>query len=106
MPNLKCSCQECNHNKAQCCCLSSINVAGSSVQNSESTVCRDFTEKSSSGQNSSIHNVPKTNLTVGCGVTNCTYCSPDNLCEATSVSICNCNSCGSKSSECGTFKQK
>lgn len=102
MASLQCSVNSCAYNnESGYCCRQSINVKGAGAQNSSSTSCDSFAEKTSSFSNSIQQSNPNYTLDIKCSAQNCTY-NHAKCCEASDVHV---NSCSS-GTECSTFQER
>lgn len=102
MPDLSCEAVNCAHNKNRRCSIDSITVGGRCAQNSCSTCCENFTEQTTP---ETLGSRERRNLFIDCQARNCRYNS-DCSCFADAVSICGCDACDCKETECSTFRKK
>lgn len=103
MTDLGCNVKSCEHNKDNCCCLSSIQVTGSSACNCDNTCCSSYDEASKSASNSA--KTPKLNLSIACEAVNCIY-NEEKRCNANHVDISGVCATNEEETVCATFSRK
>ncbi|MGL5245886.1 MAG: DUF1540 domain-containing protein [Sarcina sp.] len=100
MPELNCSVSTCDHNSNNCCCINSINVAGSQAVSSSATCCNNFQEKSNAFTNDL--KTPNFNIQVSCEASNCAH-NLAHQCNAQHIDVAGgmANSC--EETRCSSF---
>lgn len=104
MSSLGCNACGCEHNKDNCCCLSSIHVQGKSATTTDCTCCGNFKEQDeNSAKNSTA--CPKLTLDIKCDASNCVHNS-DSRCVADHIDISGISATESGDTVCASFKCK
>ncbi len=103
MPNLICTVENCSYNADHLCALDRIHVSGSNAQESHSTSCRSFVNRSESFSNCSACGTPSKHTDIACEAVNCTY-NEEYRCYADGIDVCGCGSHTSKGTQCATFE--
>lgn len=105
MPNLVCSVENCSYNADHLCSLNRIHVSGSNAEESHSTSCQSFVDRSDSFSNCSCCGNPSKQTDIECEAQHCEH-NEGCRCHANGIDVCGCGSRSSKGTECATFKQR
>ena len=106
MNNLKCSVDTCGNYKDHRCCLSQIEIAGSSAVNRQETYCESFCPSGCGAQNA-VDGTPSQTLHIHCSAYQCVH-NQDGGCDAACVCV-SAAEAGSENqydSQCQTFSCK
>ncbi|MDO5382981.1 MAG: DUF1540 domain-containing protein [Eubacteriales bacterium] len=103
MTDLSCNACSCINNHDNCCCLTAINVDGSSACKCDETCCGSYHYSKSGSKNSASN--PKLSLSIKCAAHNCIHNS-DSLCTADHVDISGINATESTDTVCASFVNK
>lgn len=104
MTNLSCNASTCTHNSDKCCCLSGIDVNGSTACTCDETCCGSFDNKDNAGSHNSAAS-PKLNLSIKCAAHNCIY-NENSACHADHVDISGITAVNAGDTVCATFTTK
>lgn len=104
MAELRCSVDNCVHNKSEYCCKGDILVGGKHACCDDDTCCESFSETkndrfiSSTGHPSSV-------ISIDCEAVKCVYNS-NYKCTANHVDIKGCGACNCAETACSTFQER
>lgn len=100
MAHLGCVVESCAYNKAEHCCLSSIEIGGNNADEPQATCCDSFAEKSEGFVNESQN--PEIHLDIRCAAEKCVY-NNNRICQAHHVDIAGISAGVPMETLCATF---
>lgn len=104
MAELRCSVDNCVHNKSEYCCKGDILVGGRHACCDDDTCCESFSESKTDRFTSSIGH-PSSVISIDCEAVKCIYNS-DYKCTADHVDIRGCGACSCGETACSTFQER
>lgn len=104
MAELRCSVDNCVHNKSEYCCKGDILVGGKHACCDDDTCCESFSEAKSDRFTSSIGH-PSSVISIDCEAVKCIYNS-NYKCTADHVDIKGCEACDCAQTACSTFQER
>lgn len=104
MAELRCSVDNCVHNKNEYCCKGDILVGGKHACCEDDTCCESFSETRNDRFTSSVSH-PSSVISIDCEASNCIY-NNDYKCTASHVDIKGCGACDCRETACSTFKER
>lgn len=104
MAELRCSVDNCVHNKSEYCCKGDILVGGKHACCDDDTCCESFSETKNDRFTSSIGH-PSSLINIDCEAVKCIYNS-NYKCTADHVDMKGCGACNCGETSCSTFQEK
>ena len=104
MAELRCSVNNCAHNKSEYCCKGDILVGGKHACCDDDTCCESFSETKNDRFTSSVSH-PSSVISIDCEASKCIY-NNDYKCTASHVDIRGCGACDCRETACSTFKER
>lgn len=104
MAELRCSVDNCVHNKSEYCCKGDILVGGKHACCNDDTCCESFSETKSDRFTSSTGH-PSSVISIDCEAVKCIYNS-NYKCTANHVDIKGCGACDCAETACSTFQER
>ncbi|MCM1126291.1 MAG: DUF1540 domain-containing protein [Lachnospiraceae bacterium] len=104
MAELRCSVDNCVHNKSEYCCKGDILVGGQRACCDDDTCCESFSESKNDRFTSSVGH-PSSVISIDCEAVKCIHNS-DYKCTADHVDIRGCGACSCRETACSTFQER